>query len=281
MCFSLFSMCCSISKTLLKCLCCCCGTTNKRDLFHLAVAAAHLISAVIIASFVLSGRDDFIEKGKLPLICLEFSANVTESQRMVQDVVVKEACYHFDLLASCFLLHAFTFMAHLLYAYYGTDMSSRWRWFEYYFSGGLVITHFALTTGIRDSTTLLLIGILSATFMPYGYMYQEAEQGSSGVRPLKDEIDAVFARILVFQLPGWVALITIYSIILTNINKFSGIPDFVIGIVVTQTFLLSAFGVVNLFSRAIEKETLDITYTCLSVSSKIIPTFIAITGLRQ
>ncbi len=46
---------------------------------------------------------------------------------------------------------------------------------EYTAAGALVFVQFALTTGTRERSTLIIIAIAAAAIMPYGYIFELAE----------------------------------------------------------------------------------------------------------
>jgi hypothetical protein len=121
---------------------------------------------ITVACCVLATRrDSLLFGGKLPLVCLDTATGDPE-RRMFGDITVVEACHTYDIVAVCICMHLITMAAHIVYRF--TEKRRYLRWAEYAVTAPLVFTNLAITTGIREVTTLVLIVACITTIMPFG-----------------------------------------------------------------------------------------------------------------
>ena len=130
---------------------------------HIFVALAHVATVVAIA-YLESNRSLLINDGQIPLVCL--NVTIVPELRMLSPVTITDDCPQYNILTACLCLHIATALFHAVYAYRG--IAGTLRWVEYFFSAALVFVHFAITSGIREVNTLVLIAVVTATVMPAG-----------------------------------------------------------------------------------------------------------------
>ncbi len=83
------------------------------------------------------------------------------------------------------------------------------------------------------------------------------------------------------QLPGWILLLGVFSIILFNFaNVPTPYPYFSPAIIATQCVLLPIFAIINVLHDVITPEAADTLHGLASLTSKILPSVIFIFSIR-
>ena len=98
---------------------------------------------------------------------------------------------------------------------YNLDLRSGtnvFRWVEYSITASIMITIIALSLGLRESNSLILINVLNSTIMLFGYLVEKCLKN-------KNKKGALF-----FTFLGWVGLLAIWSILAqTAVNATGGL----------------------------------------------------------
>ena len=250
--------------------------TQRLRVWHGFVVVLHLVTAGAACAFA-ADRESFFDGGHIQLVCLNVNTSSFESERrMTIPVSADNDCGTYDLIASCVVLHFLTALAHAGYFWLVPAFPGGWRWVEYYFSGAIVVLHTALTTGTRDWPSLVFVAVATASIQPFGFSYERAmDKRASG-----DLHAQWLLKVVRTQGVGWVLFGAALAVILFNFFAIADVaPDFVTAIVIIQSILLSLFAFINISS--LSPTAREIAYTSASVSSKIIPTWIALMSIRK
>ena len=150
----------------------------------------------------------------------------------------------FSLNWAIFTFHLLSFVFQLLVlipAYDYQNMVEKrgqnWmRFLEYSISASIMLVCIALTTGVRDFVTLLIICILNITTQALGAFNERTKDTTTRTR--------------LFSL-AWVCCISAYAIIFWYFGvavdrSDTDVPEFVFGIVIGQFILFNLFGLVQL-----------------------------------
>lgn len=251
------------------------GSGDNRRL-HIAAAVLHFL--VICGLFAAIGfRSDFMLEGRLPVACVTMDA--TPETRGFSDLVVDNNCTTYDIIAVCIFMHVWTCLYHVIYSKRGTAGKSRWD--EYTVSAPLVFVNFALTSGTRDLTTLVLIGTSIAAIMRTG-VFSGPTEDMTGED--KNRIAVLQTEKIRLTFLGWLSMTAVFVIILWNYGRVGdAAPWFVHVIVGCQCVLLPSFGVLALYQLAgkVSETRADAVYAILSMTSKIVPTSIFIGAISN
>lgn len=145
------------------------------------------------------------------------------------------------------------------------------RWTEYFFSATVMIVIIGYTLGIRDRETLIAIGALVATTMPFGYWVEVVARPASAdawTRPLAHRL---FPWVLghVPQTVAWfVIVLRFYDGALTSEDRA---PAFVHAILWLELALFFSFGAASLLSQVYPPRLFyrgEIAFQVLSLASK-------------
>jgi hypothetical protein len=250
--------------------------TFRLRVWHGVVATLHVATAVAMFIFI-ANRQWFFDGGHIPLACLHVNTSAfVPDERMEIPFELDRHCGTYDLIVSCAVLHALTAIAHAQYWRMAPLFPGGWRWVEYYFSGAIVVVHTALTTGTRDWPSLVFVATATASIQPFGFSYERAQAKDRTSMTNRDW----WLKVARTQGVGWVLFGAALAVILTNFFALADVaPDFVTAIIIIQTVLLSLFAFINV--APLSDAAREVAYTSASVSSKIIPTWIALMSILK
>ena len=162
-----------------------------------------------------------------------------------------------------------------------TNRNNFLRWIEYSISATLMMRIIALQCGIRDRETISLITSSMIGVMLMGQIVEVALASGKPLSPNQKNI-AIVATVI-----GWVLMLNVFITIIrtfvdlkTDVDKLgcpkATIPDFVLGIIISQLVFYSTFGFIQLYhvyqrtnGRQVNYENIEKLYIIDSLLAKI------------
>lgn len=137
------------------------------------------------------------------------------------------------------------------------------RWLSYCVTAPLMMVILALLSGVVDSYTLVLIGLLTFICILCGW--------------IDDHTQRVSAR--GFEILGFLSLTVAFIPIWSTYNEYADVaPSFVTGLIAALTTLMYSFGFVRVLVRTSDEKQ-EIGFYILSLSAKLILGWVLATGL--
>ena len=186
------------------------------------------------------------------------------------------------ILASFLLMSA---LAHLLIAYplnkrYNENLKkgfNPYRWFEYAFSSSVMILFISLLFGVWDIWSLVMIFVLNAMMIMFGYMMELVNQYTEKTKWIPFILGCISGAI------PWAVIIGYFFGVTTNTE---GPPAFVYAIFATQFFLFNIFAINMILQYKGVGRWKDYlygerVYIILSLVAKTILAWLAFGGILQ
>jgi hypothetical protein len=205
--------------------------------FNRNMGILHLIQGILMLSvglFLEFSRDIYTFYLKFELISPPDIFEILPDPQVIFTVTYVGA-----ILASFLLMSA---LAHFLIAYplnkrYNENLKrgfNPYRWYEYVFSSSVMIVFIALLFGIWDVWSLLMIFVLNAMMIMFGYLMELINQHTE-----KTNWSAFILGCISGAIPWLVIVGYFFGAISTDATP----PDFVYYIFFTQLFLFNIFAI--------------------------------------
>ena len=182
-----------------------------------------------------------------------------------------------------------TGLFHSFYAYTNNTLYTKMihnknnclRWIEYSISATLMMRIIAIQCGIRDRDTMSLITTSMIGVMLMGQIAEAAMSSSTIMGPNQKNV-AIVASVI-----GWVLMLGVFYVVIrkyielqSDIDAFGcpkvKIPDFVLGIIVSQLILFSTFGLIQLYhvyyrinDHYVDYQKIEAAYIVDSLTAKL------------
>lgn len=150
-----------------------------------------------------------------------------------------------------------------------------YRWAEYSVTATIMILVIAVSCGVNQLDTILLLLTSCVGCMFCGYVSEKLKMCK------KD--DKIFGPLQITLL-GWWLLLPCFGIIIKNFLEVSeNAPDFVTAVVVVMSLLYMSFGIIHLIDmfRFITPQKREVCYLLASMSTKTILVFLLFFGLKS
>jgi hypothetical protein len=205
--------------------------------FNRNMGILHLVQGILMLTvglFLEFSRDIYTFYLKFELISPPDNFQILPDPQVIFTVTYVGA-----ILASFLLMSA---LAHFLIAYplnkrYNENLKrgfNPYRWYEYVFSSSVMIVFIALLFGIWDVWSLLMIFVLNALMIMFGYLMELINQHTE-----KTNWSAFILGCISGAIPWFVIVAYFFGAISTDATP----PDFVYYIFFTQLFLFNIFAI--------------------------------------
>jgi hypothetical protein len=213
----------------------------------------------------------------------EFELNWRSKKDKVIKVSVEKELISFFYITSFF--HLFYFLNPMnIYSKMIENQNNWIRWIEYSITATLMIRIIAILSGVRDQFTISLLTTMTFCIMLLGQVGEKSLSIYNTSKSTSKSIDSFLSLAKFSTLIGWVLMIIVFYTIVQQYLYIKDsiddlpcqgvkIPDFVTGVIISQVFLFSLFGFVQLyqiFNNVQDYNNIEKSYIFLSFLSKVV-----------